>query len=258
MNLALRNISIGYDGVVVASDISLDANEGTILSLLGPNGSGKSTLLRTIAGLRTPISGTVHLDRADLFALDEPSRARLIAYFDQQPSIVGAFEVRQIVEMGAWLRSGSDSCGINAPLAVLKELDLESIQEKPWTTLSQGQRHRVALARALVQCGRGVLVLDEPFAAMDTRNLVRCARAVQRRARDGAIVIAAIHDIALAASWSTQVAWLQNGRILASGAPSDVLTQSFLETASGVPHRSNGCGEDAGAVVPDWDAALSG
>lgn len=264
--LMTNALEVGYGDRIVAGPVSMRVERGGILALVGANGSGKSTLLRTLAGLALPVSGSVRVGDEEVHALDEAARSRRLAYLDQAPRLAAALSVQEVVAMGQWRGGFSRSSAHLARVdGVLDELSLTALRDVPWTALSQGQRQRTALARALAQDDRGVIILDEPFSAQDTAATVACASALVRRARSGATVIASIHDADLARAVATQVLRLpgeastQAARTALSPAPVEAsLSPEALEASTGVAHWSGT--DQVGAVRrtgPDWSRAVA-
>lgn len=263
--LVTSALEVGYGERVVAGPVSMRVERGAILALVGANGSGKSTLLRTLAGLAQPLGGSVQMGDEDVHAWDEAKRSRRVAYLDQAPRLAAALSVREVVAMGQWRGGFTRSTASHARIdGVLDELSLTALHDVPWTSLSQGQRQRTALARALAQDDCGVLILDEPFAAQDTAATVACAAALVRRARGGGTVIASIHDADLARAIATHALRLPNDgctnvarAVLSPASVEESLSCAALEAATGVSHWRGA--DEAGTVRrtgPDWSRAV--
>jgi iron complex transport system ATP-binding protein len=212
--------------------VTLAVQVGQVAALLGPNGSGKSTLLRVAAGLLRPTEGYVRCLGQDITRLKRRILAREVALVSQNDSAPAGFRVREVVAMGraphqdGWMRERpSDRPAIEAALA---RCDLALLADRPVDTLSGGEQRRVALARALAQEPR-VLLLDEPAAFFDVRHRVDLGRIVHDLAtRDGIAVLIALHDLEDAARLASLVLLLRDGRPLWSGPPEQALTTERL------------------------------
>ena len=168
---------------------------GAVTVLMGANGSGKSTALRTAAGLLRPASGAVLVDGIDVATRSPWQRAARIAFVPQRTLVSAPFTVREVVELGRVARP-PDAGRIDR---ALDEVGLAHRARDPFATLSGGQQQRVAVARALAQLEpTGILLLDEAFAAIDPSETATMVRLVRSVAGQGATVLAAAHDLALA------------------------------------------------------------
>ena len=244
-NLArLDGVSAGYPGRTVLSDVTLDVRTREVLAVVGPNGAGKSTLLKTLARQLKPTAGTVLVSGEDPWRHGPGWAAARIALTPPEPSAVWPLTVRDAVTLGraphrGWLLpfTAADRAAVDRALA---RTGLAGFDDRLTSELSAGEAQRVVLARALAQEPR-VLLLDEPTAHLDIRYQVETLALLRSLARDGLAVVAAIHDLNLAARWADRVAVLKAGRVLAAGPPSEVFTADVLDAAYGttvrvVPH----------------------
>ncbi|MFD6247026.1 ABC transporter ATP-binding protein [Streptomyces roseolus] len=198
--------------------ISLDVRGGEIFGLLGPNGAGKSTLVRQLTGLMRPDSGSVTLLGHDL--VRHPERAaRLLAHLGQESTALDELTVSLAAETTGRLRGLSAADARAARDAVLDELGLGELADRPLKKLSGGQRRLACFATALVG-PRPVLVLDEPTTGMDpvARRAVWAA-VDRRRAEDGATVLLVTHNVIEAETVLDRVAVLDRGRVIACDTP---------------------------------------
>lgn len=233
MNLSVVSIDAAYPrGPAVLRGISFEAKEGAIVVLIGPNAAGKSTLLKTIAGLMKPRKGVVCLGGEDVYSMHAVERASLLAWAGQSVSIGGRFTVREVVAMGRFAPGPSSDAVDEA----LEAADLSSLATCVVDELSVGQQQRVSLARVLSQVpARGLLVLDEPFAALDPSQTERAARLLRSRAAAGTTVVVAVHDVRLAWALGDDVLGLRGGEVVVSGAIREALTGSAIEALYGIP-----------------------
>lgn len=263
MTLELDRLVAGYRTGPVLHDVSLDVAERELVSVLGVSGSGKTTLLRTVAGLHRPDSGRVVLDGRDVTRL--PPERRRIGLVPQEGALFGHLTVAQNVGFG--LR-GARWPSRSRPGRVATLLDLVGLADhgdRMPHELSGGQRHRVALARALAP-EPDLVLLDEPFAALDPTlrtGLRDQVRAVLRESGTTAVLIT--HDQDEALSLSDRVAVLSEGRIVQVGTPRELYRAprttwlaTFLGDAMLLPGHSDGTRVTTGLGVLDHATALTG
>jgi iron complex transport system ATP-binding protein len=229
-------VSVRLGDETVLRDVDATVDRGAFVGLVGPNGAGKTTLLRTIAGVLTPASGTVRIDGDDVHALPSRAASRRVAVVPQDTSLAFDFDVREVVAMGRTPHrsrfGGGDAAGREAVDRALERTAVDHLAGRPVSDVSGGERQRVLLARALAQ-DAPVLLLDEPTASLDINHQVRTLELVRELVREGKTAVAAIHDLNLAAHYCDELLLLGDGRALAAGAPTDVLTEDRLATAFG-------------------------
>jgi iron complex transport system ATP-binding protein len=236
--LEAHALTFGYG----RGDFSLDVPElrlevGEMVALLGPNGSGKTTLLRLLSGLLAPTGGSAALLERPLRGQPRKAIARQLAVVPQSASIPFAFTVREIATLGrtAYARllhdeTPADREAVNRALRVTRLLTLA---EQRFDELSGGEQQRVLLAMALAQEPR-VLLLDEPTAHLDIAYQVQMLDLVQRLNQAGQItVLAALHDLNLAALYFPRLVLMRAGRIVADGPPDEVLTVRAIRAVYG-------------------------
>ena len=219
----LERVTFGYNGFRVFSGLTLALPVAATTAVVGPNGCGKSTLLELIAGVRAPEGGTVELSGSE------------VALAVQRSAVGDAFPITvdEAVAMGRWRQLGllrrpsrSDRDIVTYWIA---ELGLEELRHRRLGDLSGGQRQRVLLAQAFAQQAP-VVLLDEPTTALDGDAVDRVARQLRRLAASGTTIVAATHDFGFAERFDHCVL-LGGGRVVAVGAPADVLTESNLASA---------------------------
>jgi spermidine/putrescine ABC transporter ATP-binding subunit len=216
----LAGVSISYGGRAAVRDVSLDIAPGEFVCLLGPSGCGKTTTLRAIAGLTGIDAGAIHIDGA--LATHLPAHRRGIAMVFQDLALFPHMTVFENVAFGLTLRQ-IDAATIRAKIsAMMTMLHLDGLQDRLPRQLSGGQQQRVALARSLV-VDPSVLLLDEPFAALDRKlreEMRREIRSLQRRLE--ITVVFVTHDQEEALTMSDRVVVMNHGSIEQVGAPSEV------------------------------------
>ncbi len=235
MNLLLEadRICVTLDERMVVDGVSLHVAAGQLLALIGPNGAGKTTLLAALAGLR-PHQGTVRLLGRPRDALSGRERARTLAYLPQGHLAHWPLTVRRLVELGRLPHLAPWRAPVAADrLAVteaLQRADLVDLAERPFDTLSGGERARVMLARVLAVEAPLVLA-DEPVAALDPYHQLRVMELLRDYADGGAALIVVLHDLSLAARFCDELLLLHEGRLLARGPAEQVLSTAHLAEA---------------------------
>lgn len=234
--ISVDDISVRLGDAEILHDVSLSVRDGEFLALVGPNGAGKTTLLKAVGGLLTPTSGRVRVGGRDLASLSARETGRLVARVPQETNFGFEFTVREIVEMGRTpyrkrLRRNADPDGDAHVSAALDRTETDQLADRSVAELSGGEKQRVLLARALAQ-DAPVLLLDEPTANLDINHQVRTLDLV---AGLDETVVAAIHDLDLAARYCDRVALLADGALRAVGPPAEVLAPETLEATFDTP-----------------------
>lgn len=235
--LELQGVRFGYGGHAVLDGVDLRLEPGEMVALLGPNGAGKSTLMNLAAGVLHPSAGEVRLDGTSLRRLPPRERARRVAMVAQGLGAPPAFTVREWVSLGRTpylhpLR-GETEADRNAVEAALRQSGASELAERMVGKVSGGERQRAALALALAQ-EPGLLLLDEATAHLDVRHQMELLGVVRRLNREaGLTVLAAIHDVNLAALWFERFLVLHEGRLAADGAPREVVRPELWERVFG-------------------------
>lgn len=230
--MKLEDVHVDLGGCPVLHGITARAEPGCITGVLGPNAAGKTTLLRTLAGLVRPVTGQVMLGDHNLATMRASERAARIGFVPQRFRGEVPFTVRQIIAMGARQRGPTD--GRAAVAQAIDACDLQMLADRPFAALSVGQQQRAVIARALSQVRTpGVLLLDEPLAALDLRYAATILEVIRNRARGGDTVIMSLHDLGVASAACDETWLLSEGRLEAAGPPGDVLAEDRLEAVYG-------------------------
>ncbi|MCD2113197.1 heme ABC transporter ATP-binding protein [Rhodococcus rhodochrous] len=209
--------------------VDFEVRTGEVVALVGPNGAGKSTLLAALSGDHPISGGTVEVEGRPLERWSSIALARRRAVLPQQHTVGFPFTARQVVRMGraAWARTPRQDDDDRIVAEAFATSDVAHLADRPFPALSGGERARVALARVLAQ-DTETLLLDEPTAALDLGHQEAVMQVVRARADDGHAVVVVLHDLGLAAAYADRVCVLEQGRIVADGAPGDVLTEELL------------------------------
>jgi iron complex transport system ATP-binding protein len=244
------DLTILRGGRAIIDRVSLRAEAGAFVAVIGPNGAGKSTLLMVLAGLLNPDSGAIHLESRPIVSYSRKELARKRAYLPQNPRCEWPISVERLVALGLspTLPAFGDLPATERTriAEVLAQSDLLDRKDQPATTLSGGELTRAMLARALVGDPE-ILIVDEPMAGLDPRHTLDTVRRLAGLAKTGKLVIAAVHDLTLAARYATRIFALDRGRVAADGPPHTTLTPALLRSVFDVEARI--AGVDGGAFV---------
>ncbi|MCS0500390.1 ABC transporter ATP-binding protein [Protaetiibacter mangrovi] len=233
----VRELTVRVGDRPLVDGVGFDAPEGGFTAIVGPNGAGKSTLLRAVAGVEHAASGMVLLGGEDLLALPRRQRARILALVEQDATTELPLTGRDVVRLGRSphesLLGGGDRDAADVVAAALERAGATEFATRDVTTLSGGERQRVLLARALAQQPR-ILLLDEPTNHLDLAAQLDMVRLVGELVAEGVTVIAALHDLSLAAAHADAVVVLAGGRVAAHGATEATLTPDLIHEVFGV------------------------
>jgi iron complex transport system ATP-binding protein len=233
VSLRIDRLSVDIARRRIVSDISLNAGDRQFTALLGPNGSGKSTILKTLYRVHKPAAGRVLLDGADLLALPARDAARRVAVVAQETVSEFDFTVREMVMIGRTPHKrafdGDTEADHAAAEQAIERSGCAHLAQRSFNTLSGGEKQLVLIARALAQ-GADHLILDEPTNHLDIRHQVQILELI---AGLGVTILAALHDLSLAALFCQQAYLLSEGRVILGGPPASVLTAQAVQRAYG-------------------------
>lgn len=239
--LQANDLHVRLDGQRILHGLNVTFERGRLTAVLGPNGAGKSTLLKALLGLLPHEQGSVTLQGRPLAAWRRGERARRLAYLAQGEGLPEEACVRDVVKLGRgagdWLWGllplrGETQADEDAVTQAMKRTDTLRFAERRVTQLSGGERQRVALARALA-AEPHFLLLDEPTNHLDLAYALELLAYLRCEVAGGLGVVMVLHDLNLAAR-ADRLVLLRDGRVLAQGAPEDVLTPANLHAAYGV------------------------
>ncbi|MCO8145424.1 ABC transporter ATP-binding protein [Rhodovulum tesquicola] len=229
--LILSHLSVHRGPCPVVDDVSADLRPGEFVGLIGPNGAGKTTLMRAALGLIR------HRGTSSLARLSAADRARTAAWLPQMREIAWPVSVETLVGLGRTphLRPGQRmGAADRAAIAdALGRMDLAGFEHRRATALSGGEQARVLIARAVAQ-EAPVLIADEPIAGLDPAHQITTMRLFAGLATEGRLVVAALHDLGLAARFCTRLLVLHRGRLEEDGPPGEVLTAPTLARVFGL------------------------
>lgn len=231
-----QDVTVHRGGRTLLDGINLQLKAGEILALLGPNGAGKSTLLGALSGDMNLNGGSVKFQNKLLSEWHLSDLARNRSVLLQENQVLFPFTVHQVVEMGRapWRRTPLEDEDPEAIAWAIDKTNISHLGNRRVPTLSGGERGRTAFARTIT--GRtGVLMLDEPTAALDLGHQEELLQLVRERADEGDAVLIVLHDLNLASAYADRIALLNSGKLIACGPPKEVLTAETVTTVYGTP-----------------------
>jgi iron complex transport system ATP-binding protein len=219
-------------GPPVVRNVSVDVARASLTGLLGPNGCGKTTLLKLLSGVLLPVTGTIALDGHVLGSLSRRDVARRVAVVPQETHPAFDYTTLEMVLMGRHPHLGAFQLEGPGDLAIARESLAATgtlhLADRPFMTLSGGEKQRVVIAGALAQ-SPDVLLLDEPTASLDLGYQLEVQDLLGRLNRErGVTMVLATHDLNLAAALCDRLVLMRDGRVLASGAAADVLNAAMV------------------------------
>ncbi len=259
MSIHLDQLTKRYEGRAVVSNVSLEVASGEFCVLLGPSGSGKSTILRLVAGLAPCDSGRILLDGQDLAPV--PARARGLGFVFQNYALFRHQTVAENVEFALRVRGVPAASRRSRRDELLELVGLSGLGQRLPTQLSGGQQQRVALARALAHRPR-VLLLDEPFGALDARIRIELRRSLSRIQRELAVTTLFVtHDQEEAFELADRLAVMSQGRLVEDGPPRELYLRpqtEFAATFLGGANLLVGRSDEHGIRFGDVEVPLKG
>lgn len=242
--LAARDLTLAYDQLVVARDLSVEIPRASFTVIIGPNGCGKSTLLRALARTLKPRAGEVLLEGQPVERMRGKDVARRLALLPQSPVAPEAITVGDLVARGRYPHQGIlrqwSPADARAVAAALDATEVADLRDRYVADLSGGQRQRVWLAMALAQ-ETDLLLLDEPTTYLDIAHQVEVMDLCARLHEEGRTLVAVLHDLNQAARYATHLVAMRDGRVVAEGPPAEVVTAERVRDVFGLACR----------VVPD-------
>lgn len=233
-----KGLSVGYRGTPLVENIEIGLKKGQILTLIGPNGAGKTTILRSIIRQLEPLKGMVFLDGKEMGQISRGELARRLSVVFTQRIRPEMMSCRQVVETGRYPYTGRFGILSDQDHQVVREsMELAGVSElagEPFEEISDGQRQRVMLARALSQEPE-LIVLDEPTSFLDIRHKLEFLSVLQRLSRErGLSVILSLHELELAERISDRIACVRGGRVDRTGTPEEIFISGYIRELYGI------------------------
>ena len=237
--LSARSLAAGYEGRALLRDVNLTLAPGEVVALIGPNGAGKTTLLKTLARQLKALGGRVLLGEREIWTMAPGDLARRMAVLLTERQAPEKMTCREVAAAGRYPYTGrlgllkaGDEARVAEALRAFEALDLA---DRPFTGISDGQRQRVLLARALCQEPE-VLLLDEPASFLDIQHKLRLMELLRRAAREqGIAVLMSVHEIELALRAADRVVCLDGEALRWAGPPEEVCTEENMRALYGLP-----------------------
>ena len=237
--LDARNITYSVGKRELLSDVSVSFAAGDLHLIIGPNGAGKSTLIKVLSRLLRPQAGTISYDGRDIAGAGEAELAKRRAVLSQAVEVAFPLTVREVVMMGRYPHFGGRPGPADEQIVdeLMGFFDVTVFAERNYQTLSGGERQRVNFARVLSQLWNGepdadqcrYLFLDEPLTFLDIRHQIEFMKKVREfAAATDVVTVGVVHDLNLAARFADHIVLINNGRLTASGTPTEVLTKERI------------------------------
>lgn len=228
--LASESLAYQIDQTALLKEVSFSACEGQLIGLIGPNGAGKSTLLKILAGVLPASKGQVVLEGKPLAQWAGPARAKKLAFLAQQEQPAWSVSAETLVALGRLPYTGSTQVALEKDAGLiamaLQAAGVDHLAKRAVDTLSGGELRRVQCARLFATVA-DVWLADEPIAALDPLHQLQIMQLLKTKAETG-LVIAALHDLTLAARFCDRLLLINEGELVADGSPTEVLTEQNL------------------------------
>ncbi|MFC0244380.1 ABC transporter ATP-binding protein [Falsochrobactrum ovis] len=234
--LSVNGLQLSFGHRTVLSGVSFEAEPGEFIGLIGPNGAGKTSLLKAILGLIAS-DGQLSLENRDLRNMTNQEKARHLAYLPQEREVAWPVAVKTLVSFArAALKpmfEGQDDEDIKLVEAAMRRMDVIRFCDRVVSELSGGEKARVLIARVLAQ-NTPIILADEPVAGLDPAHQLGLMEVFASLAAEGRTVIASMHELSLAAGYCTRLIVLDQGKVVADGPPTKVLSEELLRSVYGI------------------------
>lgn len=224
-----QNLATGYGQKVISPNLNLETTAGKLVMLMGPNGCGKSTLMRTISGLQKPLSGTVHISGKDVIHLSLKERAKLLSLVLTDRFSVANLTVQDIVSVGRYpyvgYRGKLRLKDRKVVAEAISKCNLEGFEERLFSEMSDGEKQRTMIARALAQ-ETPVMLLDEPTAHLDLPGRIEIIMMLHELAeKNNMSILVTTHELDLTLQWGDVVWLMDRSGVVRAGLPEDMVLQ---------------------------------
>lgn len=229
--IVVEDVSYSANGTVILNDIGFDVTGGELVGIIGPNGAGKSTLARLLVNIIKPVKGTISIQGNDITRLKTKDLYRMISFIPQNLDFSFPFSVRDTVLMGRMPYLGrldfEKEDDYRLADDALRSVGMKEFAARDVTSLSGGEKQLVAIARALVQQTR-YMVLDEPISNLDIYHQIKIMSYLKDMSSDGKGVITVLHDLGFASAYCDKVIVMDKGVIVDFGPPEKVINESMI------------------------------
>lgn len=238
VRIKVMDVYFNYPSVQALKGVTFEIKPGSFIALVGPNGSGKTTLLKCLSGILSPYRGTVYLNQEDISRMRPTDVAKVVAILLTNVVETSSMKVFDVVANARYPYTGFfgflRDVDVKTISKVMEMLKVDNLVDRKISELSDGQKQRVMLARALAQEPK-VLLLDEPVSHLDLGGQVETLDLISYLSKEGNVtVIATFHDLGLASLYSDEVILMKDGKIVAMGNPLTVLTEDNIAEAYSV------------------------
>ncbi|HGT1575348.1 TPA: ABC transporter ATP-binding protein [Clostridioides difficile] len=232
--LKTNNLSVGYNNKVVISNINVEVKNGEILCLLGSNGAGKTTLLRSLSKLISPIKGEIYLNGVNINCISRKALSKKMALVLTNRLLGDLMTVQDIVNIGRYPYTGFFGSLSKKDLIMvdkaLESVDALHLKKRYFDELSDGEKQKVLVARALVQEPE-IIILDEPTTHLDIKHRLELINILKKLSKEKSIsVILSLHEIDIALKSCDKVALIKNNKVIAYGQPEDVVDEDIINS----------------------------
>jgi len=239
--ISADRLSVGYSRKVIVNGIEFEVKQGEILTLIGPNGAGKSTVLKTIAGYLKRLDGTVMVGNRDMLEFSEKEMAKRLSVVLTERISPELMTCREVVETGRYPYTGSFGLLTEKDRAVvenaIEKVSMQDYADVDFSSVSDGQRQRVMLARAICQEPE-ILILDEPTSYLDIHHKIQFLEILRSLAKEKQMaVILSMHELDFAEKISDYVLCIKGGKITLSGTPDKVFTAENIMGLYDIPEK---------------------
>ncbi|SHJ75677.1 iron complex transport system ATP-binding protein [Dethiosulfatibacter aminovorans DSM 17477] len=229
-----ENLSVGYENKAVVDGIEISGLKGQVVCLLGPNGAGKTTILRTLSGLLKPVGGTVYINDKAVDEIKKKDLAKQLSVVLTERFSGGLMTVFEVVSMGRYPHTGYlgrlNETDLEKVWEALESVNAEKLSGRYFEELSDGERQKVLVARALVQEPE-IIVLDEPTTHLDIRHRLELIEILKKLSKEKNItVILSLHEIDMALKSCDKVVLVKDSKIIGYGIPEDVVDETIIKT----------------------------
>lgn len=232
--LTVESATVTINGTTLIDRVSFQASAGEIVSIIGPNGAGKSTLIKAISGDYPLDTGTISACGYQINQWNGKRKAKHIAVLPQTSLLNFPYLVKDVVGLSRIPHNSGRDIDNKIVAEVMILLDISHLSERTYTQLSGGEQQRTQLARVLAQIWRQqdaesrLLILDEPASSLDLGHQQYLMKVIKEFSQQGVAVVMVLHDMNLASQYSDRVIALGGGRLIAQGAPEQVLTEEIV------------------------------